>query len=255
MNSRKVLKWHIRVFKFCALWPPEDEALLYNCYTIIFSIAVNFGFPISQLICVLYVDSINAIVDHLVITSTVVMAVIKGLNVLAKKRTFVKLLRLMKEMDQSVTNEEEISIFYPIFRDSHRVLLIFFINYISSWSCVAMQVIMSTPDHRLWSSTFLYPVEFLHHPAIYVGGIFFQAISNLLLVFVDIVVDTYGASLLHVLGGHLDVLGNHLRSLGHVNGKKGAVEQKAELIELCKKYILIIRLRLTNQCNRSDGIV
>ncbi|XP_055304753.1 odorant receptor 33a-like [Sitodiplosis mosellana] len=203
---------------------------------------VNIGFPVSQLVCILWVDSVNAAVDHLIITSTVIMAIIKGLNVLAKKKTFVELLRLMKELDATVTTEEYECVFKRKFLVSDGLLLLFCANYIGSWSCVAIQVIMSHPANRLWSSTYLYPSEFLHQCGIYLGGIIFQAISNLLLVFVDIVVDTYGASLLHILGGHIEILSQHLQALGKgCNNIEEFRQQEPILIELCKKYLLIIR--------------
>lgn len=92
------------------------------------------------------------------------------------------------------------------------------------------------------SSTFLYPNAFLHQQAIYLGGIVFQSISNLFLVTVDIMVDTYGASLLYVLGGHIDVLGQRLQSLGNgCNKYDDYRREEANLVELCKKYLLIIR--------------
>lgn len=242
MDSRVVLKWHVRVFKICGLWPPEDGSILYNIWVVFFTITVNIGFPVSQLICVLWVDSVNAAVDHLVITSTVIMAVVKGLNVLAKKKTFVELLRLMKELDSTVTPDEYERIFKRKFQLSDGLLLLFCINYIGSWTCVAIQVIMSDPAHRLWSSTYLYPSEFLHQRSIYTGGIIFQAISNLLLVFVDIMVDTYGASLLHILGGHIEILSQRLQALGKdCNTIDDFRQQEPILIELCKKYLLIIR--------------
>lgn len=104
-------------------------------------------------------------------------------------------------------------VFKKKIQDSDRLLLLFCLNYVGSWICVGIQVIMSDPGHRLYSSTHLLPIEFLHQQNIYLGGILFQAISNLFMVFVDIVVDTYGASLF-VLGGHIDVLGQRLRELG-----------------------------------------
>lgn len=99
MDSRLVLKWHIRVFKLCGLWPPKGGSILYSIWVVFFTLTVNIGFPISQLICVLWIDSVNAAVDNMIITSSVIMAVVKGLNVLAKKKTFVELLQLMKELD------------------------------------------------------------------------------------------------------------------------------------------------------------
>lgn len=242
MDSRIVLKWHIRVFKLCGLWPPEHGSILYNIWAIIFTLIVNIGFPVSQVVCVLWVDSVNAAVDLLVITSTVIMAVIKGLNVLVKKKTFVELLHLMKELDASITSAEYEKFFKRKLSHSNRLLLLFCLNYIGSWTCLTIQVIMSDPADRLWSSTFLYPNEFLHIRSIYIGGIIFQAISNLFLVFVDIVVDTYGPSLLHILEGHIEVLSEHLQELGaRCYKSENFNRQEIRLINLCKNYLLVIR--------------
>lgn len=112
----------------------------------------------------------------------------------------------------------------------------------SAWIHVAMQVMMSPPNTRIWSSTFSYPVELLHHTNIYIGGILFQAFSNFSLVIVDVAVDTYGASLLHVLGGHLNILGKQLRNLGQNNMRNPEIERKTEMIEICEKYVSIIEL-------------
>lgn len=242
MDSRLVLKWHIRVFKLCGLWPPKGGSILYSIWVVFFTLTVNIGFPISQLICVLWIDSVNAAVDNMIITSSVIMAVVKGLNVLAKKKTFVELLQLMKELDSTVTPSEYDRVFKRKFLVSNGLLLLFCASYFGSWSCIAVQEIVSDPAKRLWSSTYLYPSEFLHHNGIYLGGIIFQSLSNLLVVIVDIVADTYGASLLLLLGGHIEILGEHLQALGKDCDKtEDFKHQHKILIELCKKYLLIIR--------------
>lgn len=240
MNSRLVLKWHIIVLKWCGLWPPEGGSILYNIWIVIFSLFINFGFPISQVICVLWVESVNSAVDHLIITSTVIMAVIKGFNALAKQKSFYELFDLMKELDSTVTPEEYDKIFKQKFLVSDRLLLLFCVNYMASWTSAVVQEIMSHPSKRLYSSTYYYPSEFLHDPRIYLGGVIFQLFANLLLVFVDIVVDTYGASLMLVLDGHIEVLGQRFQQLRQ-NESQSNKDQKKTLVVLCKKYLLIIR--------------
>lgn len=78
MDSRNVLKWHIRVFKVCGMWPPDNRSPWYTVWMFVFCFAVNIVFPISLLTCVVFVNSINGMVDHLLISSTVFMAAIKG---------------------------------------------------------------------------------------------------------------------------------------------------------------------------------
>lgn len=242
MDSRVVLKWHIRVFKMCGLWSPENGSVLYSIWAVFFTLTVYIGFPVSQLISVLYVDSVNAAVDHLVTVSSIVMAAIKGLNVLANRNTFSELLNLMEQLDETISHEEHGKVFKQKFRNSNRLLALFCMSYIGSWTCLAFQVLMSDPEQRLWSSTYLYPNEFLHQHSIYLGGIIFQSISNLLIVFVDIVVDTYGAALLYVLGGHIEILSQRLQKLGDgCKDDDDYCQEEGVLVELCKKYLLMIR--------------
>lgn len=242
MDSRLVLKWHLRVFQICGLWSAENGSILYSTWMIIFTTFVNIGFPLSQLICVLWVDSIEAVVNNLIIASSIFLAAIKGMNVLAKKKYFIQLLHLMKELDDGITTEEYAKIFKPKFMQSNQLLILFCANYVGSWIFVAIQVIISNPAERLWSSTYLYPNEYLHQSTIYIGGIIFQSVSNFFLVFVDVAVDTFPAILLHMLTGHIELLSKHLQVLGKDCSRAYEYQsQEKILFKLCKKYVIIIR--------------
>lgn len=242
MNSRNVLRWHMGVFKLFGLWAPQNFSILYTIWSIICASLFYIGDPISQLMAVFYVSSVNGAVDHLVMTSTIIMAAIKGLNVLVRRKKLAELFRLMEELDQTVTPDEHERVFKQKFLDSDRLFFLFCINYIGSWICVGFQTIMAEPERRLYSSTYFFPNEFLNQPNIYFGGMIYQAMSNVVLVLVDIAADTYGASLLHVLGGHIDILCESLQRLGEdCDETEDYQHQEVVLVELCEKYLKIIR--------------
>lgn len=254
MNSRESLKWHILFFKICGVWHPEHGSILYTLWSLFFSFIVYIAFSISLLVCVFFVDSVNKIVDHMIITSSVIMVAVKAYNVLVMRKQFDELLILMQELDDSTTIEEHRNIFQPIFKESDFLFKFFCFSYLSTWSAIALQVIVSPPDERTWPSTYLYPIKYLHHPFIYVGGLFCQGISNFFVCSMDVAEDTYGASLLHILGGHIMALGQRLSDLGNTNKIRqntvDSYQHKFQLIECCKRYILILRLLLLsiNSC-------
>lgn len=241
MDSCLVLKWHIRLFKLCGLWPPENGSTLYSIWMVFFNWFVNVAYPISQIACGFWIESVDRMVDYVFITSSVIMVVIKGFNVLAKKKYFVELLRLIQELDATITTEEYEKHFKPKFQSLNTLLQFFTFTYMGCWVFAVSQDIVADPSQKTYSSTYFYPSEFLHQRDIYTGGIMFQWIANLCQVIINIFVDTYGAWLTHILGGHIEVLSQRLQSLG-IN-PEDSHDQEKELIKLCKKYLLIIRLR------------
>lgn len=80
MDSRKVIEWHIKIFTIFGMWPTKNQSIFYSMWTIIFCISVNIGFTSSLVACFLFVDSINEVIDQLVVTSTIVMVATKGIR-------------------------------------------------------------------------------------------------------------------------------------------------------------------------------
>lgn len=231
-----------RVFKACALWPPEGGSTLYSIWMVFFILTVCIIFPISQIVCVFWVDSVNAAVQNLLISSTITMVVIKGMNVLANQKTFLEFFHVLSELDSTVTPDEYEKIFKKIFFVSDSLLNLFCFNYNVSYVFLAIQVIVSDPADKLWASTYLYPIDFLHQRTIYLGGIIYQAVSNLAIIYISMCVDTYPASLLHILGGHVEVLGLRMQALGKNSDDIQDIQHgEKDLIKLCKEYLLIIR--------------
>lgn len=244
MDSQKALKWHIAVFKVTGLLSPEKPSNIYSYYSITVSILSFILFPLSALSCVFFLDSIDSIVENLILTSSSIMLAVKGFNLLIKQRVFVELLNTLKKLDVSVTQNEFQRIFLPKVGRSNRLLLLFGLLCMLNWFCVALQVIVLPMEERMWLSTLLYPIEILHHPIIYVGGVVFQCLASLHQVSVACAVDTYCTPLIDTINGHYKVLGERLSVLGCslANRKsKDCLPEKLTLVDLCEKYIVILK--------------
>lgn len=244
MISQEMFKWHIRSFKLCGLWPPQGGSKLYSVYVILFSIAFNIIFPITEIVCVFFVDSVEQVVDHMILRITIILIVIKSFIVLATKNRFAEILNIMKELDESVTTDESQEIFLPILKRSNFMISFYFYDYVICYIISLLQVIVSPPEQRIWSSTYLYPIELLHHPAIYLGVIVFQGIAHFEQVTICPALDTYGAALMDAVSGHVQVLSHRLSALGNSDtdtDTSNPHNHQAELIKLCKKYNSILR--------------
>lgn len=244
MYSVDMLKYHILAFRVCGLWPNENGSWLYDCWSLIFLVVIALGFPLSQLVCVLFVDSVDAVVEHLVLTSTVVMASVKGFNVFVQKRKLVQLLDILNGMDEKVAIDKRKykGIFDPIRKSGAIISLMFVGAYGMAWIILALQVIFSTAEKRGgWSSTYLYPSEYLHKPSIYVGGLFYQAISNFILCILDALVDTYAVILVNILVGHIDVLKVQLQEFDTDERSRNDSTQYQALIRFCENYKDLVR--------------
>lgn len=230
---------HLFAFKVCGLWETEKSSNLYKLWSLFFSYVICIGFPISQIICVFYVNSVNQVVDHLVLTSTVAVVPFKAFNVLYNRKKFEQLLVNLRQMDEKSFIE------FPsrsaIKKKSFFITFMFLCAYLSAWILVALQVIFSPPNARIWSSTFLYPHEWFHHPVIYVGGLCYQCYSNFMLCFLDAFVDTYGAILLIILDGHIQSVGNKLQSIGQNARDSKYMKNNEELLAICRAYEVCLR--------------
>ena len=241
MDSQSVLKYHILVFKFGGLWPTEDASFLYHIYSLAMFIFVYIGFPLSQIWCVLFVDSVEKVVDQLVLTSTVWMASIKAVNLYSHKRSLQKLFGMLMQLDSRVHGLNEQQQFEPIYKISRLLFNAFLVAYLSAWGCIGLQIIWAPPEKVVWTSTLLYPYGWAQGETIYKIGLAYQAASNFYLCIFDAAIDTYGVILLNILGGHIDTLGARLRGIGYSKvDAKSSLKSNAELLTCIKTYEICV---------------
>lgn len=214
MDSLKVLKYHVNIFKVFGLWPTQTTSIWYTFYSYAVIILILIGFPGTLLVSVIFVNSLNQIVDNLVITSSLAMAGLKGINVLIQRKNIRKLFVIIQRLDAEC-DSSKINFFDDIFKESKILLKLFMYAYLLAYTCLGSQSVWSKKGQGLWSSTYFLPFQFADNQLLYNIVFVHQAISNCIICIIDAAVDTYGVILCHILGGHIDVLGSRLKSLGY----------------------------------------
>lgn len=241
MNSLETLKYHFKTFHFTGALPPPEQTVFHKIWSWIFFLIVGVLFPFSQILSIFFAKSINEMVDRLIITSSAVVVVAKGLNLYTKCQQLMDFFAILRLLDREITETRHINQFNKVIRDAHRLYYLFLYPFIATCVLLVFQTIYSRPEIRLWSSTFTYPFEWAQDVCIYVGGLFFQGIANTSMVIFAVSVDTYGVILIHVVTSHIKVLNESLEQLGAKYSHFQSKQAINELIYYCKVYENILR--------------
>lgn len=246
MDSSKALKYHLKIFRLAGVWPEAASKyfLAYHIWTFFVILLLGILFPFSQILNIFFADSITEMVDRSVITSSVVIVVVKALNLYTKRRELNEFFEIMKELDDEIQEEYQIQRMKSAIKISHQLFFAYFYPYISTCVLLVFQTIYSRPAIRLWSSTYAYPFDWAQKTKVYVIGLFIHGIANTCIVIFAVAADTYGAVLIHILSTHIDILQHRLTELGK-NKKFSDKEHFDQLIYCCKAYESILRYHRT----------
>lgn len=242
MDSSKALKYHIKTFRLAGVWPVKSERypLLYHIWTIIVFVLLGILFPFSQVLNIFFADSIMEMVDRSVITSSVVVVVIKAVNLYHKRNGLTDLFNELKKLDDDIKETSHIIQMNSTIKIGCQLYFTFLFPYISTCIVLVFQTIFSKPESRLWSSTYAYPFDWTHETHIYISGLFIQGIANSCIVIFAVAADTYGVILIHIISTHIGILQERLERLGKTE-HTSAQERFDELIYCCKSYDSILR--------------
>lgn len=241
MDSLSVVKNPFRILQLSGVWYPIEPSnfvrYLFSLWTLVNVFVFNIAFTLIEVSNTFYTNSIDEMVDHLMITSTIFVTILKAINVLLHRKSILELFDLIRELDNDVESMHR-KIFIPVLKISKFLFYAFLISYLCSLSLVFLQTIFSEPQDRLYSSTHFYSNEVLHVPSIYNGVLIFQMIANGSSCFMDIGLDVYGIILIFVLCGHIDVLRKQFLSLG---SEAGEMMSCNIMRKLCRRYETVLR--------------
>lgn len=230
------LKPHIICFRISGMWPPVLTSHSYNLLSILCIIFIGIGFPFTELMNIFFVDSVSKIIDHCLISSTVVSGTVKGVNLYVQQSKLRKIFRLHKDMMARYANgAAEKEKFQNITKHNLEIHNFFLYSYLTGSAGVALQVLLSNPESRLFASTYLLPYAFASQPLVYLTVIFYQNFCSFLFSIYNAVLDTYPVILILILCGHMDILQNRLMSLKAHKPKKTG-KQDTKMIDLDKEY-------------------
>lgn len=242
MDSSVALKYHLKTFHLAGVWPNVSSkySILYHSWTLFIFLVLGLLFPLSQILNIIFADSIIEMVDRSVITSSVVVVVIKALNLYIKRKELDDFFSEIKKLDIEIQEESQVQQISTAIKISHKLFFSYLYPYISTCVLLAFQTIYSRPAIRMWSSTYAYPFDWSQKTEIYVTGLFIQGICNTCIVIFAVAADTYGAVLIHILSTHIDILQDRIKKLGK-NKNNGDKEPFEQLIFSCKSYESVLR--------------
>lgn len=221
------LRIHIVIFRIFGMWPPEKPSFFYNLLSYLTFFLVGLAFPVSLLWNVFFVGSVDKILDHLFISSSASMALIKATNVWVQQSKLRKLFQLHHQMlEKYGENQEEMKVFQVISKDCSAMLKFFTVTYMSAWATVGLQSAFSVKEKRLWPSTSLLPFDFAQQQWVYLFVISCQCYQNFCHCLLTCVNDTYPVFMIKSLSGHIEILRRRLRALGIGDVKPSAGVEK-----------------------------
>lgn len=243
MDSSKALKYHIKTFQVAGVWPTSlasPYSLLYQVWAVLIFLALGILFPLSQILNIFFAQSVAEMVDRSVITSSVVIVVVKGAVLHTTQKGLNQYFKLIKRLDSEVQDEKDIEQMNKTITIGHQLYFSYLYPYISTCVLLVFQTVYSKPENRMWYSTYAYPFDWAKRSNVYVCGLFLQGFANTCIVLFAVAVDTYGVVMLQILSTHIGILQERLKSLGNAK-EQSTGEHWNELISGCKSYENILR--------------
>lgn len=225
-----MMRYHQFVWQVTGLWPPDTTNGQNRCFGRIYPLyrVLVFGilyvlFPACMLLNLLFVPDIGAAVNTLLVSSTVVLAAVKGALIWYNRAAIRALLIAIGALDACLVSGEQRVLIERALRDARRIVIMLSILYYGG--CVFGLVLtqINHPDGGdaelaepllMWPSW--YPgVPWQRGGAVLAVVLVFQMCGSCAAVLMDSSADVYGAAVFVLLGAHFDALGLRLEALGY----------------------------------------
>lgn len=207
------LKSNVALYRFYGMWPPLMKSYFYPLLTTIVLLIVGIRFPITQLVNIFLVDSVDEIINQCLIASVTVAGTVKGVNVYLQQSKLRKLFQLHREMLVIWAKGTDVQ-FETIAKNNVRILDLFIWMYIAGGIGIVLQAIFSTPGERIYESACLLPRQFGENLVVYYLVIGFQLSCVFFYCVANAIEDTYPVILNLMLCGHFDTLQKQLVNIG-----------------------------------------
>lgn len=230
------------------MWPPIKRPNYYYLLSLIVFIGIGIGCPLTQVLNMLFVDSITDVMDQCLISITMFASAWKGVNLFIQHRKIREIFELHRDMLRH-TSKAENDRFSALAATNVRLYYFFIAIYMCGWTGVCCQTIFSSPEKRLWPSTYFLPLDVAKLPSVYLGVLFYQGLSEVLFCIWNALQDTYPIIMILMLCEHIDQLQERLKLLGieqkKVQGKKSVLitdaEHYGQLKDCCIYYESCLR--------------
>lgn len=234
-----VMDYHLRSWKICGIWSHKDQPRWYTVYAVLLFGVIFCIFPTCMLLKLIFVSSLTEVIETLMVCSTCVLASIKGIIVLSKKKNLLELFDLLDQLDAiGIKADDHRDIIELAIRQSRSLVYLFCCCYYGGVNSAFIVCLLNSEPELLWPAWFPF-IPYEDGDGVFYVLLTYQYICSLFAALIDSSLDAYGSALNKMLGAHLDVLGIRLKGLGERN--RNPLQREAELNECVEYYSLCIK--------------
>lgn len=254
-SSMVAMRYHIRVWQICGIWPPAATGgwrRFYPAYAVCVFGALFVVFPGCMVLNLLKVPNLSAVVATMLICSTCVLASVKGGFIVYNRLHIRRLFACLDAMDACLIDERQKMLIERTCRESRALIIMLSVLYYAGVnSSFALSQINEADAEPVLMWPSWYPgVPWQHGPRWVLAVVLaYQYVASIAVALLDSSVDLYGAALHKVLGAHIDGLALRLGELG--GGSDG--QQKPANVELHWRRQLRACVRHHQLCLRAAG--
>lgn len=212
--SMQALRYHIFVWKVCGFWSLPGNPIWYRFYSTALCIIFYIMYPLWVAVQVLFVDSLDKMIEILLILPTA-CAGMKGYFVILRRRELHMLFELVDRMDSFVQRTEQTEVIKKETYESMRLVKMLSIFYYST--VVSTFMIAFLPEERRFMWKAYFPFGYEDNLGIYYSCLLFQLVASFFVSFIYSSLDLYGSVLYKLLGAHIDILGKKFKELGRLD--------------------------------------
>lgn len=241
--------WH-----YLGLWsiPVQPRHPRYTVYSVLINFTPLIVFNGCLLLSMLVSESLDDVIETLLIASSTVMTTVKVLVFITSRRYVSQLIYVMKLLETFYAiSPHERSILLGAKRKSALARIVFFYCTFSVLAILILNTFTQPKRSLIWSS--LYPFDWRSNIAWYGLAMIFQVACTSYILIIIISVDMWRVAAFLMLNGFLDVLCGRMQRLGKsikcnlkktriasVNIKQNRFHEK-QLIDCVKYHLLCIR--------------
>lgn len=220
MDTSNLLTPHKIILQLFGIWTLQQNIYSRLHSSLFFFIAI--GFIATLFTSILFVGSMKQAVDNLIVSSSTILALIKGIIFYRNHSKHIQIYEILEQLDNDIdaNSQVELNIMKRVTRFSTILFRAYGTCYMIAWLVLAIQSVFESDEKVFWSSTAFWPGEIWQNRAIYWIIFAFQAFANLILVILVFTVDTYGIILAIISNGYVDIISTRLRKLGSNQMKK-----------------------------------
>lgn len=225
---------YVLVMRVAGFWPTAGDLRSYKWHTIAFYVLLGMLFPLSMCVNVIFVNSIDEIMERFFYLSAICIVTYKSCIIYWRCDNIRELFRIHGSLLPEHTQHHD-----RVAHINKRVHFLLTLLYFMTWIAFVSQSLYTRDKSALLPSTTLLPYEFARRPAIFSSVLGYQILSCFLYsVWVASMEDSFYVALINANCGQVAELKERLMKLGtEIDGDEDRdLRFYRELLGCCKRY-------------------